>query len=258
MGEILESDSIDLYVAFLTDFRGYHPTDLPLSSEEQKRGNTIVSPQRREEYLLTRLILRNLLGRYLDILPREIPLCLTRRGKPYMPKNFFSPTPHLFFSISHSAGMVLFSFSSGLRSGVDLEKKRQVRNMNEMVSYVFPGEEQDLWKSRSLKERKIYFFQTWTRREAVIKCLGLSAAEAIHSFLIQEIPWENRDAKEKSWQAEGCETAITGRDLNLPWNGYAAAAWEGEVRKILLFRATPDPNTTDRLLREFLREIVLE
>lgn len=251
-------DNVDLFLALLSDFQGYTLPDLSLSAEERERGNNMISPKKREEFLLTRYLVRSLLEIFLNIPAATIPLRWTGKGKPYVAEDSFSHAPPLYFSVSHSTGRVLLSFSFGRKTGVDIEKRRALRNMEDFVSYTFPEEEQDVWKSLSSSKREDFFFRTWTRREAAIKCLGLSVAEDIHSFLIREDFCTNTEGDHGSWHTELKGISLYGKDipLNVPW--YSALAWEGEVRKISLFRANPGPSTTDQPRIKLLREIVQE
>lgn len=86
-------------------------------------------------------------------------------GKPYL-KNL-----NLFFSISHSNGVVVVGVSEK-EVGIDLELVRPVPFV--LVKKVLSMDELSKYQSLDEKEKLEYFFSIWTKKEALVKKNGTS------------------------------------------------------------------------------------
>ena len=89
----------------------------------------------------------------------------TENGKPYF-KNF----PDFNFNISHTEGGIAIGFSEQ-PIGVDIEKIRSADKR--IVNKYFNDTENDYILSNN-KNLNRSFFEIWTKKEAYIKCHGLS------------------------------------------------------------------------------------
>ena len=104
----------------------------------------------------------------------------TENGKPYF-KNF----PDFNFNISHIDGAIAICFSD-YPVGVDIEK---IRTFNPKVTNRYFNETEKDYVLRNGKNTNKHFFEIWTKKEAYIKCYGLTLKELkntntshIHTF----------------------------------------------------------------------------
>jgi 4'-phosphopantetheinyl transferase len=74
--------------------------------------------------------------------------------------------------MSHSAEMALYAFTLDCELGVDVERVRELDDLEVMAAHLFcPAEISELL-SLSPENREEAFFRCWTRKEAYIKALG--------------------------------------------------------------------------------------
>jgi len=135
-----------------------------LSEQEQRRYATFERAERREQYCQTRIGLRTLLSRYLNISPEVVPIQTGRRGKPYLADEA------LHFNLTHARDTILLALSPERPLGIDLEYPRRLRNILLLARRVFTPEEIAELKASAQPQRR--FLKYWTRYEAAQKCSG--------------------------------------------------------------------------------------
>ncbi len=113
-------------------------------------------------------MLREILGWYLRISPRDIAIGVDPDGKPRLN----SPQGEaLHFNVSHSAGVGLIAIST-LLVGVDLEPVRVIESANGLVDRFFAAEEKAIYAALPDSAKPAGFLRGWTCKEAVLKALG--------------------------------------------------------------------------------------
>ncbi|MEV7414439.1 4'-phosphopantetheinyl transferase superfamily protein [Streptomyces sp. NPDC089919] len=167
-----------LWLLRATQHRAFALASAPdvLVAEERTRAAALRVPADRECYLATHVALRLLLGAYLDLSPREVPLmripcpcCGGPHGRP-------SVAGHpLHYSISHSGSLGLLAFAA-TPVGVDTETVPPARAVREASDALHP---QELAELALLPEpaRPTAFSRAWVRKEAYLKGLGIGLAD---------------------------------------------------------------------------------
>ncbi len=138
-----------------------------LNAEEQGRAHRYQVPLARQQFVVSRALLRILLGQYLQRDPRKIEFCYSVHGKPEL-----SMPSAIRFNISHSKGVVLFAVCQGQPVGVDLEWINPAANGAAIAHRMFSTQEQAEINRLPPLEQQARFFQFWTRKEALIKLFG--------------------------------------------------------------------------------------
>jgi 4'-phosphopantetheinyl transferase len=152
-----------------------------LNDEERKRAERIVGAEQRARWMHSRGVLRALLGRYLGCDPGTVELDVGTYGKPELGGAGHSPGS-LSFSLSHSAGLALYAFTTSGSVGVDVEEltgsanpggpARRARDDVAVAKRVF-GEEQALRLAAiAPPKREREFLRLWTAYEAELKRRG--------------------------------------------------------------------------------------
>jgi 4'-phosphopantetheinyl transferase len=100
-------------------------------------------------------------------------------GKPYLRTH-----PDLHFSVAHSGSLLLVALCRGARVGVDVEREREVPEMDLIVRRFFSGEERRALQAARGGERRRVFFRLWTRREAAVKALGIGLLDSFRRFAL--------------------------------------------------------------------------
>jgi 4'-phosphopantetheinyl transferase len=135
--------------------------------------HAVVARQRRPDdwarAVVGRAGLRHLLGRHLDVDPREVPLVPGTFGKPQLASE---TAADLRFNVSHSADLVLMALASGREVGVDVEQVRSDAAIPEIVDQFFSPTERAVLRGMSPAHRTAASFACWTLKEAYLKARG--------------------------------------------------------------------------------------
>ena len=141
-----------------------------LSTDERAKAERYRVQTARDDYIISRGLLRTLLGRYLDVPPSQLNFRYGLYGKPALAIEPGADTIH--FNLSHSHGLALFAVARGRELGVDLERIRPDVNYNEIAQRVFSIREVEALRSLPLNVRREEFFTYWTCKEAYVKGRG--------------------------------------------------------------------------------------
>ena len=160
-----------------------------LTDAERSRAERFVFAANRDEFVLGRAMLRQILAQHLDVSPREIQLQLGRFGKPALAGKWSLPRAH--FSVSHSAGLVVAAFSLDGAIGVDVEDAE--RFISPAVQrQVFTPEERQAWELLSPEEQRQAAVARWTLKEAYLKARGAGLNLPLLGFEFDESGHEPR------------------------------------------------------------------
>ena len=199
-----------------------------LNREEQERAVRFKFPAPRNQFVISRALLRRALARYLRIEASEIHFRTTANGKPKL-----AQSRDLHFNLSHSEGVTLFAMAHRRQLGVDVERIRQDINVMELAERFFSKPEVQWLQAEPSGQQIPSFFSCWTGKEAYIKAQGEGMSLPLGSFGVlpgpsgSELQLRVYDDPEESqrwsmWQLE------LGADLR------AALAVEGERCKVRL------------------------
>ena len=140
-----------------------------LSAKELERAARFRFPEHRNEFIVSRGMLRTLLGRYTNISPSRLAFEYEHAGKPRVTNG----PDNLFFNVSHSDGLALIAFSAAGDVGVDIERIDGSKVEPGMLSHCFhPAEMRRFLSFPVSEQRENYFFEVWTAKEAYLKLLG--------------------------------------------------------------------------------------
>jgi len=207
-----------------------------LSPDERARAERFVFQRHRRAFVLSRGILRRLLGRYTSQTPAAIGFSYGRKGKPCL----LELARHIQFNCSHSADMTLYAMTRHCDLGVDVEKIRPLQDVAEIAQPFFCPEEVRELFSLPAAEREAVFFRCWTRKEAYIKAVGDGLAIPLDSFRLTMAPgdpagfvhFDNDATLAREWTLHdfpaipGYASAIAYRDAPRPlrWDRVMTAA----------------------------------
>ena len=137
-----------------------------LSADEHARALRMRVRSDALRYLGARHALRRLLGEALAMPPEDLPIAVSRDGKPRL-----DGEPALHFNVSHSGKLALIALSRTHEIGVDIEVERRVRDAEALAAAHFTPAEQAEWRAAGSPDA--LFLACWTRKEACVKALGL-------------------------------------------------------------------------------------
>ncbi|MCP3931880.1 MAG: 4'-phosphopantetheinyl transferase superfamily protein [Bacteroidetes bacterium] len=137
-----------------------------LSKEELEKTDFFKFKEARIQYIISQGVLRILLANYLKITPQKVNIGRKPKGKPYSLDD-----KSLFFNMSNSEGLCVFAFSRESEVGIDVEKKRKLADLQDMINRNFTASEIQFIK-RNPEEELERFFRFWTIKEAYLKAIG--------------------------------------------------------------------------------------
>lgn len=142
-----------------------------LTVEECERADRFLFDEHRRRFIVSRGQLRVLLGLYIDVVPRAVEFRYTNLGKPYFASGVSDP--HIEFNLTNSSDWALLAVTLGTELGIDMEKIREMTNMEGLAQRFFAQPEIDaIVEHPGQAKRQQAFFRCWTRKEAFLKAIG--------------------------------------------------------------------------------------
>ncbi|HJZ54172.1 MAG TPA: 4'-phosphopantetheinyl transferase superfamily protein [Gemmataceae bacterium] len=159
-----------------------------LSPEERARHDRFHLQLDRDQFTLGRGGLRILLACYYRTAPVDVLFDHTPNGKPML-RGGTNPDG-LTFSVAHACGLVVWAFARDRLVGIDTEPIRKSGDEAELVAAFFNPEETAAYRALPEAERTRGFFRAWTRKEAILKAVGVGLAEGLAGFAVTLAPGE--------------------------------------------------------------------
>lgn len=163
-------DCFDLWVINLTEITLTNFESV-LSEHELGRIEKIRIPKQRIQRLKSRVLLRQILGEYLDENPSAITFDYNVNGKPNLAAHLAST---LSFNVSHSGTSLVILVNNTHQVGVDIETLPDtILTMEQIGERFFSHKELIHVKALRKSLKKIALLRLWTIKEAILKAKGL-------------------------------------------------------------------------------------
>lgn len=157
-----------------------------LSASEQERANAFHFAHLRQRYILRRAAYRQILSICLNCPPQDIKFSSNAFGRPELHPCHNNTS--LIFNTSSSEDIALFACRLNGSIGVDIEKKRNFDDPDQLIESFFSETEKTQWQAMADQEKHNAFFTGWTRKEAYVKALGQGLSLDLTSFSISFDP----------------------------------------------------------------------
>lgn len=157
------------------------PCTLPWTTRDDAARAASLAPQRRHAFLAARAVLRALLGEH-GLAP-STPLRYGSFGKPCL-----AGAPEVRFSISHSGPTACVAVGADGEIGVDIERCGAHVDDEAVMRRFFSAREADALASMPSGLRGRAFSEAWTRREAVLKAVGIGLGVDAEAFSLSVPP----------------------------------------------------------------------
>ena len=141
-----------------------------LDGLERARAARFASASARSRFVRVRGALRVEIASRLRVDPHDIRFAYGPTGKPALAPPF--DRARLEFSVAHSDRWGLLAFADAVAVGADLERMRSLRDGAGVARRVLSARENAALATRTGAAWTETFFRLWTRREALIKCVG--------------------------------------------------------------------------------------
>lgn len=156
-----------------------------LTRTELHRAARFLDEAAKQEFVLSRALLRSLLSHYIFEEAGCINVLYGRFGKPFVQ----TPWP-LQFNVSHSGTRSAYAFTSHSRVGIDIEKIVEVHDCEDLAARFFSAEERRDLSRIDSELRMRGFFDLWVRKEAYLKGISKGLSLAPHTVRVTVIPNE--------------------------------------------------------------------
>lgn len=191
-----------------------------LSDNELCRARRLRGKEASRRAVLAHGIKREILASILNVSPESLQFTRSSHGKPRLVQP--SGSPPIYFNLSHSADRMLMAVSSSYPIGVDLELVQSLPDLDSMLERCLGDEEAAEFRTRVPPERRLEgFYRVWTRKEALLKAVGLGLSAGLRNVTVMVHP-------DSASQPQEGHVDLPGRDQEKGWiwdlplsNGYS-------------------------------------
>ncbi len=208
-----------------------------LAADERQRAARFVFDRDRNRFIVGRGALRVLLAQYSGCTPDEVTFRYGPHGKPALEN---TGAAALFFNVSHTHELALVALRRGGEIGVDIERLRPIAEAEAIARRYFTPREHTTLQGLPPADRAAAFFRCWTRKEAMLKAIGVGLSFALNDVevtLTSDVPARllsirgTPDQEQASWRLHHLDPAP---------DYVGAVAVRGGEERIVSRRWTPD------------------
>jgi 4'-phosphopantetheinyl transferase len=153
-----------------------------LCADERSRADEFRFEAGRRQFVVTRGALRMLLGQYLGERPQDVAFSVEAIGKPKLAAQHAATEVR--FNVSHSGALALIAITHGCDVGVDVERNRTVKQLEQLARRYFHAQAIEGVLATPADKRNEAFLQYWTVKEAVLKAYGTGIAGCLDGFAV--------------------------------------------------------------------------
>ncbi len=151
-----------------------------LSSTELTKAVAFRQPADANRFIAGRGITKKILGYYAGTDARQVIISPGKNGKPIANIDAGIVQPN--FNISHSGNKVLIAFCNQM-VGIDVELVKEME-LESMAELVFSEREHSIFRKSNDPINTFYYF--WTRKEALLKTVGVGLTDHLSSVDMSE------------------------------------------------------------------------
>ena len=160
-----------------------------LSAEEREKAEAMRNETLRARFVVSRGLRRKALAEVTGRAEGDLEFIEYSETKPQL-----SDDDGWDFNVSHAGDYVAVA-AGRCRVGIDLEKMREVPEMEAIMNRYFHPDEAAAWRALDESLRAESFFVLWSAREAAMKCCGLGLAKGLSVTRIDPAVLYQRVAK---------------------------------------------------------------
>jgi 4'-phosphopantetheinyl transferase len=156
-----------------------------ISPDERQRYQSFHFPRDREAFLVAHGLLRYLLSHYSRQAPAGVRFDTGEHGRPELVQD--RRGPQLRFNMSHTRGLIAWTFSVDQACGVDVEEVRDDVDIDELIEVVCSTDERQFLGGLTGRARIEQFYKMWCLKEALLKGCGLGLTDHLTSVNIRHV-----------------------------------------------------------------------
>jgi len=203
-----------------------------MSDQERARASSFRFTPDRERFCKSRLLVRCVLGRYLELDPEKVAIVPGPHGKPMIEDP--AGSHRLQFSLAHCQSVALLAVTAGQPVGIDVEDGASLRkaDLGAMAQQFLTPREAKIIRALSGADQVRAFLLCWTRKEALLKAVGLGLMAKLDGF---EVPLDLASSWRVSWAPDESSNTSTFEMVDLSKGDvFAAAAARSIVGPIVI------------------------
>jgi len=166
-GEIDDPDLLDRYRALVTE-------------PERERGERFRFERHRNQYWVTRALVRTCLSHYFPVEPVDWRFEADADGRPYVEAPI--DVAPLSFNLSHTDGLIACAVAWDAVVGCDVEDLTRRVEGEGIATRFFAAPEVETLRTCEASARRIRFLEFWTLKEAYVKARGTGLRTSLQSF----------------------------------------------------------------------------
>jgi 4'-phosphopantetheinyl transferase len=147
-----------------------------LATQERKQAKKYYLSYLSDRYIISHGILRCILGYYTRQLPQDIQFSYNKYEKPFLKDH------NIQFNMSHSHELVSYVIAWNNHVGIDIELCDYSLDIQELSDLVFTPAEYTFFSTLETKEKHIFFYNIWTKKESLIKANGSGMSYPINTI----------------------------------------------------------------------------
>jgi 4'-phosphopantetheinyl transferase len=151
-----------------------------LNTEERQQHQRFIPPAKRHEFLVTRVLVRSVLGEILGMAPETLRFVHNQWGRPALAPDLMTSPLH--FNISHTDGLIVCLVSTDNEIGVDTELFSRAPNLLALAPTVFAPKEISELFALPIPDQAERAVILWTLKESYIKARGMGLALPLDGF----------------------------------------------------------------------------
>jgi 4'-phosphopantetheinyl transferase len=179
--------NIDVWAVALDSF-ALSPVEYEatLTAEEILRAESFCSRLHGNRWIASRYALRTILSKVTHVRSQEVEFKFGANGKPQLVWNKIKDPVH--FNLSHSVDVALVAICKDEPIGIDIEMVKRFDEMERVAERVFTPTERAQLAECNTPDYLVDFYRTWTRKEAIIKAIGVGLTANLNSIDTVAIP----------------------------------------------------------------------
>lgn len=179
---MLAADEVHLWIATPANSADHVACyEAILTPDERRRYLGFRFDRHRQEYLVTRALLQDVLGRYLPRPTAGFRFERESHGRPRL-----SPPAEVDFNLANHPSLVVCGVSRSAELGVDVEPIARGADVLELADSVFSRRERDaLARLAELDQRRQRAVLLWTLKEAYLKARGTGLSLPLQGFSVE-------------------------------------------------------------------------
>jgi 4'-phosphopantetheinyl transferase len=159
-----------------------------LTDDERVRADRFHADRHRHRFIACRAQVRQLLAGYLNERPEKIDFRHGPQGKPALGALWVDSG--IDFNVSNSHDMALCAVAWHCELGVDIEHLREGRDHEGLAARFFAPQEVAALNAIPADRRIEAFLRCWTRKEAVLKAVGIGLSFPLDRLVVTLAPSE--------------------------------------------------------------------